>query len=57
MPAPLKIKGMGNAILCKCGCGGTRREYDDSGRLREFLPGHYLKMLSRLYVKAGGKMA
>lgn len=27
-------------IECRCGCGGKMLKYDDSGRPREFLPGH-----------------
>jgi hypothetical protein len=27
-------------IKCKCGCGAEFRKYDDTGRPREFIPGH-----------------
>jgi hypothetical protein len=30
-----------NIIQCKCGCGQTRLDRDNQGRLREYIKGHY----------------
>lgn len=44
--------GMGEDVKCACGCGATFRLYDDRKRQRAFLPGHYLKLLRSLYIRA-----
>ena len=56
MPKATLRQGMGAAILCKCGCGAGLTEYDDRGRLREFVNGHYIKWLARQLAKAGGDL-
>ena len=48
---------IGPEIPCQCGCGERLIQFDADGRERRFIHGHYLRMLHRLYLKAGGKMA
>ena len=31
-------------IDCGCGCGGTRLKYDNCGRERKYINGHYIKL-------------
>lgn len=44
--APADDRGMGDTILCRCGCGGTLKQFDNWKRERTYLPGHYLKALA-----------
>ena len=48
-------EGMGDTILCACGCGGSLKELDAEKRPRRYLPGHHMKELWREYREATAK--
>ena len=47
--------GFGELRPCRCGCGTLVRELDERGRRREWVRGHYAKMIWRLYAEATAK--
>jgi hypothetical protein len=46
------LPGSGPLIECRCGCGGKFRQFDEWGRERQWLRGHYLKFLQRKLAEA-----
>lgn len=39
--------GRGDFISCACGCGRNLYQYDEKGRKRRYINGHWLKRLNR----------
>lgn len=55
-PMVLMRPGIGPDTPCACGCGATFRMFDEDGRERRFIKGHYLKWLTRKFYEAGGRI-
>ena len=45
-------KGFGPLVPCSCGCEATIRQFDQNGRIRRFVNGHYWRMMKKLYPEA-----
>lgn len=49
-PPPYQSRaGAGEEVPCRCGCGQRFRQFDDEGRERQYVRGHYSRMIWRLY--------